>query len=396
MGGTVSLYDVLKARKTGLSPDLYTLLIARQEMSESVITAEPPIYFKSDGTPLSEYQISGDTVQNGTPTPDNPVEVLGVGDRTGNLIDVNVSEAGGISDTGELIANPNAWRSTVYYDIDTTLNYVASKAKQTIRINYYDASKNHISREGITQETYKQLTIPSNARYFKWTLYDNNGIPNIQAAHSIKPMVNIGSTALPYEPYGYKIPIISANTTTNIYLGDVQATRKIKKLVFDGTEDWSRETGKTYYLATTMPLTGYSNAICTHYPIVSSYNALTSTDLTFSVSRRPAVFIHDNRFADWNELKSYLAAQYAAGTPVTVWYALETEETGIVNEPLMKIGDYADTLNNEQAGVQIPTVKGNNELNISTTVIPEVTLKGKIRQLPDSDMNTLLSVMEVM
>lgn len=159
------------------------------------------------GKNLKSYTIKGNTVQNGTPTPDNPIEVLGVGDRTANLIDVNASESGGITDTGELIVNPNTWRSKLYYDIDTTLNYVASKATQTIRINYYDASKNHISREGITQETYRQLTVPSNARYFKWTLYDNYGIPNIQAARSIKPMVNTGSTALPYEPYGYKIPV---------------------------------------------------------------------------------------------------------------------------------------------------------------------------------------------
>ena len=36
----------------------------------------------------------------------------------------------------------------------------------------------------------------------------------------------------------YKIPILNNSQTTNVYLGEVQTTRKIKKLVFDGTENW--------------------------------------------------------------------------------------------------------------------------------------------------------------
>lgn len=63
-------------------------------------------------------------------------------------------------------------------------------------------------------------------------------------------------------------------------------------------------------------------------------------------------------FETLSDFKSYLAAQYAAGTPVTIWYVLAEPETGIVNEPLMKIGDYADTIDGAQAAVQIPTVAG--------------------------------------
>jgi hypothetical protein len=33
-------------------------------------------------------------------------------------------------------------------------------------------------------------------------------------------MLNSGSTALPYEPFGYKIPITCAGTTVNVYTGD--------------------------------------------------------------------------------------------------------------------------------------------------------------------------------
>jgi hypothetical protein len=76
------------------------------------------------------------------------------------------------------------------------------------------------------------------------------------------------------------------------------------------------------------------------------------------------------------DFKSYLAAQYAAGTPVTVWYVLDEPETDIVNEPLMKIGDYADTVSCEQAGVQIPTNKGSTTVDVDTTLKPsEVYIK---------------------
>lgn len=68
--------------------------------------------------------------------------------------------------------------------------------------------------------------------------------------------------------------------------------------------------------------------------------------------------------------KSWLALN-----PVTVWYVLATPTTGIVNEPLAKIGDYADTLASADAGVTIPTVKGDNMLTVDTELQPsEMTI----------------------
>lgn len=44
------------------------------------LSGTPPLSFKAKGKPLSAWSITGKTVQNGTPTPENPVEVLGCGD----------------------------------------------------------------------------------------------------------------------------------------------------------------------------------------------------------------------------------------------------------------------------------------------------------------------------
>lgn len=90
-------------------------------------------------------------------------------------------------------------------------------------------------------------------------------------------------------------------------------------------------------------------------------------------------FIKDNRYGNVTAFKSYLAAQYANGTPVTIWYVLATPEIAAVNEPLMKIGDYADTVSFAQAGVKIPTIEGENILDVPTEVKPsEITIKGGI------------------
>lgn len=84
--------------------------------------------------------------------------------------------------------------------------------------------------------------------------------------------------------------------------------------------------------------------------------------------------INTTRVSTVTDFKAYLSAQYAAGTPVTVWYVLATEETGIVNEPLMKIGEYADTV----SGISIPTIAGANTISVGTTVQPsEVTVNYK-------------------
>lgn len=53
-----------------------------------------------------------------------------------------------------------------------------------------------------------------------------------------------------------------------------------------------------------------------------------------------------------------------------MWHVLATPETAIINEPLAKIGDYADELHSEDAGVTIPTAKGQNTLTVDTELQP--------------------------
>ena len=202
------------------------------------------------------------------------------------------------------------------------------------------------------------------------------------------------TSASPIQPHGtgdletagakagqYKIQISSANTTTPVYLGEVETTRRVKKLVLDGTENFSNQYGANLFSVLIQPLgkMNFFNSYCTHYkynPVQSGLDANTQNgDFALQLqSTQTLLAIKDTSYSSVADFKSYLAAQYANGTPVCVWYVLATEETGIVNEPLMKIGDYAD----EVSGISIPTIAGGDTLSVDTTVQPsEVTVNYK-------------------
>jgi hypothetical protein len=154
----------------------------------------------------------------------------------------------------------------------------------------------------------------------------------------------------------------------------------VKKLVLDGTENWSMRTDGThvFYLVVSGMRT-FSQCVASHYKFVpTSIPAnLNSGEITTYLGQGVAIWTKNDGIESVNDYKYWLAQQYAAGTPVTVWYVLETPETGIVvNEPLMKIGNYADTVSKAQAGVQIPTNNGTTVIDVDTELKPsEIYIK---------------------
>ena len=263
----LSRYEILKASKTGIAPDMRTALAGMNwggadsghEVKE--LTGIPPLSIRSNGTMLLDYLISGNMSQSGTPTPDNPIQPQECG------------------------------------DLETTGTHAGQ----------------------------------------------------------------------------YKIPISSANTTTNIYLSEVETTRQIKKLVLTGQENWKYLGDGFAYLNT---ITDYSKvngniSICTHFrtnsSVTSAEYVINGISFYNAAAENYRLYIKDSTlFTTITTLKSYLAQQYAAGTPVIVWYVLATPETAVVNEPLRKIGDYADTV----SGITIPTIAGTNTIDVDTTLKP--------------------------
>lgn len=345
------------------------------------IDGVPPFTFVSNGSPIVDYLISGNAVQSGTHTPDNPIMPQGTGERTTNLCPMNFSHKGVADDNGNTSTyNTRLWSDKIpvsasqsYY---VAIDGVASN-DEVLRFNraiQYDTSGTFISRINAGANTTATFTTAANCAYIALDIRTMSLNVNLNDTDVNTIQMNTGSTPKPYEPYGYKIQISSANTTTPIYLGEVETTRKVKKVEYNGTESWnlSKQGNNTRAYTPQIPeCMSLSPAICTHfnynvanvgYPRVGEFVINSSKAIIFGID--------GNTFEDVAAWKSYLAAQYAAGTPVTVWYVLATPETGIVNEPLMRIGNYADSISYEQTVVSIPTVSGRNTFDVLGDVKP--------------------------
>lgn len=341
---------------------------------------------------LHRYKIYGNLSQSGTPTPENPIVPSECGERTGNeawtgwaqdfvtrindstkaryeTIDgrtcllFSVSAGSAAYDSKYLFRT--SWKETTRYTFSfEALRLSTESTASVMRVWYTDGSSEYFPR-----------TINSGAfEFYTFTTAVDKTVKYITPLFSSGAfrididtfMVNEGSTPLPYEPYGYKLPLLSGSTPVDIYLGESQTTRRIKKLVLTGEETWytsSRLIGSMCAYNSQFPgIKGAQAVYCSHLPYTSvslyQYGTITTTDTDvnlwmFTETQSPAAF------------KAYLQQQYANGTPVTVWYVLATEETGTLNEPLRKIGDYADTIDSTQTTAQIPTTANSTTISWS-------------------------------
>lgn len=341
------------------------------------ITTLPAVIYVNDTT--ATVGLKGNMEQASGVSPDNPIQPQECGERTGNLWDGVIGVDNIIlSQSGSPTQN-NAYALSEYIPVEPNTSYIyhfyhnIAENRQTYSICEYDSNRNVIPPLTLHKITENRdynisFTTQANTAYIRI---------NWKKAPDENLMLNKGSTALPYEPYGYKIPISSANTTTPVYLGEVETTRKIKKYVFTGQENinyYAVTQGSLFRYVTTGGAIGqqiYNNALCTHYVVTTVAERADNTlSGNASASSTNLDFI-DNRYNSVADFKSYLQQQYANGTPVTVWYVLSSATTGIVNEPLRKIGDYAD----EVSGITIPTTAGANTIDVDTALKPsEVTV----------------------
>ena len=368
------------------------------KVMKPTISGVPPFAFKSDGENLRDWSMSGQTVQASTPTPSSPVDVSGVGERTGNLVDISTAEKGRL-DNGEV---GYASATTALSVSDGTISFTTSANYRgcccgfveiptgaeslTLRgtftgedgigkkFVFYDSQKTWLNADvtvSATQST-STATIPASAKYVRLSFTGQRAsdytISNL--------MLNTGSTAQPFEPYGYTVPITCGGQTTNIYLGSATSTRKIKKLVLTGTENVGLQSINQYGIANfylTIANLLRTELVCTHFPMQTTGISTTTTEGVYTAVGASYPFyirIYSTTASTKAELQAWLAQQYANGTPVTIWYVLATPETAAVNEPLMKIGTYADEITKTSTGVDIPTVSGSNTLTVGTTAQP--------------------------
>lgn len=144
-----------------------------------------------------------------------------------------------------------------------------------------------------------------------------------------------GTTApTTYAPYtGQTATITLPRTiyggTVDVVTGDAKS--EYLKYTVNGTEEFvfnDRADGTQYFSATILQIPNVNDIeesikteLCSHYPIANPY--MVKTACAWLLNQKVNYLrISDPRFSTVEELKSYLAAQYAAGTPVQVCYKL--------------------------------------------------------------------------
>lgn len=211
----LSLYEILKASKTGIASDMWTALAGMNwggkdsgaEIKE--LTGIPPLTFRADGTPLLDYLISGNMSQSGTPTPDNPIMPQGTGERTANLYNINAKDVtNGYVNSAQLIQDgtTEVWGSaeiSEYIPIsgDTTYTFNGIGSYNSPCYALYDENKQLIDAYRYNGANTIFFTSPNNARYFRFT-HIKTYTKAMMVEGSYSP-----STMLEYEPYGYFIEI---------------------------------------------------------------------------------------------------------------------------------------------------------------------------------------------
>lgn len=117
-------------------------------------------------------------------------------------------------------------------------------------------------------------------------------------------------------------------------------TRKIKKMVLTGEEPIEQTSGNAPYRLSITGIKTSSSAssiewYCSHYPSLSTNDSWSSHDYCISraFTSAQSLQFRDTTKETLADFKSFLQQQYQNGTPVTIWYVLETPETETITVP---------------------------------------------------------------
>lgn len=142
-------------------------------------------------------------------------------------------------------------------------------------------------------------------------------------------------------------------------------TRKVSVYIFDGSEDWTKASGADYFrldgmFADAIPYSSDSPAvICTHFEgktPKTSASGMADGDIKLGyTSTYNRLYLKYFAMTTVDDLKAFLAAQYAAGTPVIFLYPLAEETTEqVARQPLSTgAGDNVLTVTAEISDIQL-------------------------------------------
>ncbi len=366
------------------------------------VTGKNNITFEdSSGRSLDNYIIYGNSIQNGTPTPDNPIPIQSFGDDekiiissyNKNLIAIpNLTDVSFSNSYYKDIATNYQLKTNTTYTLSYNINVISNpnnislcagigygnKGAYSADISWADAIKSN-GRNAITFTTPNSF---KNGGYLaiRFARTCDTSLSTISANVS-NVQLELGGVATTYESHyeetinlaGHEPLRKVGGTADYIDFENKRIVRFIKTIEFDGSEKWNdfadRHTTKTigvYYMNPDV-LGVYQHSMFNGYVALSTHfinSSVTSYEMDdmlrvclIDYSRDPYISfrIPYLTLAEW---KNYLKEQKDKGTPVTVYYVLVNP----IYEPI--------ELPN------IKTLKGANNFTIESNIPPNmVTLK---------------------
>ena len=370
---------------------LETVLEAMIPMTLSVAGQPPYTLENSAGNNLIDFKIYGRSLQDGTPTPETPIEVESVGeyDETAGKYKIPVKISGKNYFNGQwekgFINNSTGMNSSSSSSIRTA-NYIELKPNTKYYVtvpsgnNYpftYKKDKS-FSRYLTLKGKSFSFTTTADEYYFRLARYADTNIPaNVQ--------IEVGSVATEYEPY-------IEPTTTNIYLNE--PLRKIGDYA-DYIDYKNKKVVRKIYQGKLIDvLSGssgsqYANGLCrkqnvlrpkANYNIAPMSNSLKGNSGTLIVEANTISVL-----SAYSNAYVYFNISDVCLEPVTTTTSNQEIGTAINNYIIERNIDLTYVLETPtEETIELPTIatiKGTNIVDIETDIKPdnvEITYWGQI------------------
>lgn len=221
----MSLYETLKAAKIGAAPDVFTTLRAQiapfakgsNIPTEKELEDIPPLSFAANGDPLIDWNIDGTSG--------------GVGDKTAQLFNMSTDiKPFYLNSANGVYTSTGSTSRLALIKVKADTQYTITAFCRTFRVSFFScepANGSTPSQFNVYDYTEyeshsKTLTSPNDAKYMAFFCYNSATEAQTYTENEIfgTVMINEGSTAVAYEPYGYKIPVTCGGETKTIYLDE--------------------------------------------------------------------------------------------------------------------------------------------------------------------------------
>jgi len=235
---------------------------------------------------ISHVQLElGSKANTYTPYGTTPIELCKIGTyqdkidkSTGKNLFDDTFILGSITQTGQDDNNTTTRARTGYMSLKENTTYSFSSTNSNIYYvpYYYNSSQTFISYDNGWKPQTTPFTTPANTKYVR-ILIKNNNTNTITLSEITNPMINLGTTATEYEPYG-----------TGWYL-----KKEIGKVVLNGSENWQLSSGNGFLI--------YASATTFSQRNKTVYNGFSDK---FSIEKSSSTWTN-NYYCGWNSYNDF-------------------------------------------------------------------------------------------